>query len=340
MRNRIIIWTLLAMMVVSVLPALATAVDEESPIMVHLTGPFDIDARPITAKKPVRPDPVPDPDPDQTLPWGVDRIDAELALSTGSDIKVAVLDTGIDGDHPDLKDNVMGGVNFVPSGRKVDPNKWNDDNGHGTHVAGTIGALDNTIGVVGVAPNVHLYAVKVLDRKGSGYLDWVVAGIEWAVTNDMDVITMSLSVGVDVDGFEDACDAAYTAGIVIVAASGNDGSSVAWPAAYDSVIAVGATDSSDNIVYFSNYGPEVEMSAPGVGILSTWKDGGYNTISGTSMATPHVTGVVAIILSANSGFTPDQTRAMLAETADDLGTAGRDNYFGYGLVDAQLLVET
>ena len=333
MRNRIIIWTLLAIMVVSILPALATSVDEESPIMVHLTGPFDMDAKPDRVGKPPKDDPT--PDPVEVLPWGVERIGGGALANTGDAIKVAVIDTGIDGDHPDL--NVVGGINFVPSGRKLDTSKWNDDNGHGTHVAGTIAALDNEIGVIGVAPDVDLYAVKVLDRRGSGYISWVIGGIEWAIDNHMDVITMSLSIGSDVEGFEEVCDAAYAAGIVIVAASGNDGSTVDWPAAYDSVIAVGATDAGDNRASFSNYGSELEMSAPGVLIPSTWKDGGYNTISGTSMAAPHVTGVVAIILSANPGFTHEQARDMLNNTADDLGTAGWDIYFGHGLVDAQLL---
>ncbi|MGA1848192.1 MAG: S8 family peptidase [Thermoplasmatota archaeon] len=271
--------------------------------------------------------------PAQKLPWGVDRIDAELVSFTGKEIKVAVLDTGIDSDHPDL--NVAGGINFIQSGRTVDPSKWDDDNGHGTHVAGTIGALDNDIGVVGVAPGVSLYAVKVLDRRGSGSLTGVINGIKWAADNGMDIISMSLSTDYDYQELEDACDYAFNMGVVIVAAAGNDGSSVDYPAAYSSVIAVSATTSSDSLAYFSNRGNQIELSAPGVNIESTWIDGGYNTISGTSMACPHVSGVAALVLEWDGTLSPSGVRNSLRD-AENLGDdSGWDNFFGYGLVDAQ-----
>jgi subtilisin family serine protease len=133
---------------------------------------------------------------------------------------------------------------------------------------------------------------------------------------------------------QDASDAAYGANVLVVAASGNDGSTVDYPAAYDSVIAVGATDSSDNIAYFSNYGLELELSAPGVSIKSTWNDGAYNTISGTSMATPHVSGAAALAMEANPFMSVSEIRGLMQNTADDLGPAGFDYYFGFGLVDA------
>ncbi len=273
------------------------------------------------------------PQPTQKLPWGVDRIDAELVSFTGKEIKVAVLDTGIDRYHPDL--NVVGGINFIPSGRNIDPSKWDDDNGHGTHVAGTIGALDNDIGVVGVAPGVSLYAVKVLDRRGSGSLTGVIDGIKWAADNGMDIISMSLSTDYDYQELEDACNYAFNMGVVIVAAAGNDGSSVDYPAAYSSVIAVSATTSSDSLAYFSNRGAQIELSAPGVNIESTWVDGGYNTISGTSMACPHVSGVAALVLEWDGTLTPTSVRNSLRD-AENLGDdSGWDSYFGYGLVDAQ-----
>ncbi|OGH59803.1 MAG: hypothetical protein A2725_02180 [Candidatus Magasanikbacteria bacterium RIFCSPHIGHO2_01_FULL_33_34] len=281
--------------------------------------------------------------PPQVLDWGVDRIDAELSPNTGAGIKVAVIDSGIDMDHPDLIANLKGGVNFVSKGRlAADPNKWDDDNGHGTHVAGTIAATNNEIGVVGVAPNTELYAVKSLDSRGNGYLSDIIAGLEWAVANDMDVVNMSLGTTSDIQAFHDAIDAAYSAGVVLVAAAGNSGdgdpntNNVEYPAKYSSVIAVGATDVADNSPYWSSEGVEVEVSAPGVNILSTYKGGSYTTLSGTSMASPHVTGVIALLLESNPLLTPVQVRTTLQTTANDLGDIGHDNVYGYGLVDALL----
>lgn len=302
-------------------------------------------AKPENPGKPPKGEP--QPQPVEELPWGVDRIDADLVWNsdTGSGVKVAVIDTGIDGNHLDLAANLAGGVNFVASGkgapwaRIADPTRWDDDNGHGTHVAGTIAGVDNEIGVLGVAPGASLYAVKVLDKTGSGYLSDVISGIEWAINNNMDVINMSLGSSSDVQALHDASDAAFAAGIVVVAAAGNDyGGPVIYPAAYGSVIAVSATDSSNSLAGFSSVGAEVELAAPGVGILSTWNDGYYNTISGTSMAAPHVTGTVALVLSVNPNLTPVEVRTILHDTAEDLGTSGQDSYYGYGLVDAEAAV--
>ncbi|MHC4685690.1 MAG: S8 family peptidase [Planctomycetota bacterium] len=211
-----------------------------------------------------------EPPPSQQLPWGVDRIDAEWAWDTvtGAGAKVAVLDTGIDYKHPDLDDNCYGGVNVI------NPRKdYKDDNGHGTHVAGIIAAEDNDIGVVGVAPGAYLYGVKALDRNGSGWLSDIIAGLEWCVNNGMDIVNMSLGTNSDIQALHDACDAA-SAKVILVAAAGNDGGAVDYPAAYNSVIAVSATNISDGLAYFSSYGPEIEIAAPGVNILSTYKGGG------------------------------------------------------------------
>jgi subtilisin family serine protease len=276
--------------------------------------------------------------PAQQLPWGVDKIDAELSNHTGLGVTVCVVDTGIDKDHPDLQANIVGGKNFVAKGLTVDPAKWDDDNGHGTHVAGTVAAVDNTVGVVGVAPSASLLAAKVLNRQGSGYLSDVMAGVDYCVQNGAKVVSMSLGSNSDVQALHDAVDAAYASGVLLVAAAGNDyGGPVSYPAAYDSVIAVSATDSNNNLASFSNVGPEVELAAPGVSILSTYKDGGYATLSGTSMATPHVSGVAALAVQANPLMTNAEIRALLQSTADDLGAVGKDNLFGYGLVDAELL---
>jgi len=282
--------------------------------------------------------------PAETLEWGVNRVDADLAWATskGFGVNVAIIDTGIDKDHADLIDNLKGGVNFVSKSpaKPADPNKWDDDNGHGTHVAGIVAAVDNEIGVIGTAPEAYLWAVKVLDRNGSGYVSDVIDGITWAMNNGMQVINMSLGTASDIQAMHDAVDAAYAAGVVIVAAAGNSGdgdgstNEVIYPAKYSSVIAVAATAVDDSTPSWSAEGEEVELAAPGVSIRSTWNDGLYNTISGTSMASPHVAGVVALMLGAGV-LSPAEVRAALQATADDLGATGHDNFYGYGLVDAE-----
>ena len=296
----------------------------------------DVDAEVRSLGKPAIPpgqdkkDP-PEP-PVQALPWGVDRIDAEYAWATsrGAGIAVAVLDTGIDQDHPDLAANIAGGVNFVskPPWKPVDPSKWDDDNGHGTHVAGIIAAVNNDVGVVGVAPEADLYALKVLDKTGSGYISQIIAGLEWCADNGIDIANMSLGTDADIQSFQDACDAAEAAGVILVAAAGNDGADVDYPGAYDSVLAVAATDAADAVPYWSSPGSAVSIAGPGVSVYSTWKGDGYDTISGTSMAAPHITGTLALALAAG-------VSTSLCATADDLPPTGIDVYSGCGLVDAE-----
>ena len=270
----------------------------------------------------------------EELPWGVDRIDAELVhpYETGAGIKVAVIDTGIDLDHEDL--NVVANVTFVDETTSGD-----DDHGHGTHCAGIIAALDNEIGVIGVAPGALLYAVKVLDVDGSGYLSDVTAGIDWAIENGMQIISLSLGTNFDYQTLRDACDRASAAGILIVAAAGNDyrvrrgteRDTVDYPARYESVIAVGAIDGSDTKAYFSSTGVTLELVAPGVSIHSTDLNSSYTRMTGTSMACPHVVGVAALVLSANPGA---DVRTVLQSTSTDLGESGWDRWYGYGLVNA------
>jgi subtilisin len=281
--------------------------------------------------------PTPPAPPAQAVPWGVNRIDADLVwpTNTGVGIDVAIIDTGIDKDHPDLEDNLGSGVNFVSSKGKVNSGAWDDDNGHGTHCAGIVGAVDNTEGVIGVAPGVTLHAVKVLNRQGSGSYTDIISGIEWCIGNGIEVISMSLSGSTNLQALHDECVKAHNAGIVLVAAagnSGNDGSE--YPAAYDdAVIAVGATDSSDAHPSWSNHGSYVDLVAPGVAIPSTYKGGIYKELSGTSMACPHVAGTAALVLKAHSS-TPDEVQTCLQDTADDLWTSDPYNYYGDGLVDA------
>ncbi|MBW2543356.1 MAG: S8 family serine peptidase, partial [Deltaproteobacteria bacterium] len=274
--------------------------------------------------------------------WGVQHIRAEVSHASGNrgaGVRVAVLDTGIDYDHEELDGNYVAGRDFVFD----DDDPFDDSyNSHGTHVAGIIAAEENGIGVVGVAPEVDLFAVKVLDGAGFGLADWIIAGIEWAVLNGVEVINMSIE-GPDVQGLHDACDAAYAAGVILVAAGGNSLAGqgpVEFPAAYDSVIAVTATDPSDLPGRFAPVGEEVELAAPGVDVLSTVAGGGYDFLSGTSQAAPHVAGVAALsILSNTKDINGDgmvdheDVRLMLQTSAIDLGDAGRDEIYGFGLVD-------
>jgi len=277
--------------------------------------------------------------PMQVLPWGVNRIDAEKVWnSTSADlIKVAVIDTGIELSHPDLSANIKGGINTIDI--TISPN---DDNGHGTHVAGIIGALNNTIGVVGVGPKIDLYAVKVLNRNGSGFLSDVIEGIDWAVTNKIQVINMSLGTPSNIQSFHDAVIRAYNAGVVVVAAAGNDnGRPVNFPAAYPETIAVSATDSLDNVASFSSAGPEVDLAAPGVSIFSTYRGKTYRTLSGTSMASPHAAGAAALLMSVSSKCDTDlngvcsplEVKNRLELTAEDFGAVGHDNFYGAGIVN-------
>jgi subtilisin len=279
--------------------------------------------------------------PTEVLPWGIDRIDAELVWplgNTADPIRVGIIDTGISNKHPDLLANIKGGINTI------NPTKgWNDDNGHGSHVAGIVAALDNDIGVIGACPQIDLYAIKVLGANGSGFLSDVIEGIQWAIDNKMQVINLSLGTDSDIQSLHDAVIAAKNAGIVVVAAAGNSGGAVSFPAAYPEAIAVSATDQSDTLASWSSRGPEVDLAAPGVSIYSTYKGTGYATLSGTSMAAPHVTGAAALVLNTpvsaydlntNGKWDPDEVQKKLQDKAVDLGAAGKDNLYGWGLVNA------
>jgi subtilisin len=300
---------------------------------------------------PTPPDPGPTPPPppppgNQAIPWNISMVGADRVWSrvTGSGVKVAILDTGIDDDHPDL--SVSGGVSMVPG-----VTSWDDDHSHGTHCAGIVGARNNATGVVGVAPASELYAVKVLNGAGSGRLSWILAGMGWAETNNMDVASMSL--GSNVSSPDAPCTLAYQraaerleqAGCLVVAAAGNNGRDTAnpWvgnPARCAGFMAVAAVDRARNLANFSSRGPAslcgdcgVEISAPGVSISSTVPGGGLGTKSGTSMACPHVSGAAALLKELHPSWTPARIRARLRATAQDLGAPGNDPGFGSGLLD-------
>lgn len=251
----------------------------------------------------------------QETPWGINRVKAPAAWGTtrGKGVKVVVIDTGIDMTHPELSGILKGGWNAISTAAT-----FNDDNGHGSHVAGTIAAKDDDAGVVGVAPQVDLYGVKVLDENGSGTFDDVIAGMLWAVENKMEVANMSLGANSGNQALADAVEAMRKAGVILIAAAGNSGGSVGYPAAYPGAIAVAASDSKDKLASFSSRGPSVAVIAPGVAVKSTYMGGDYDTLSGTSMATPHVAGLTALYVATHKGATPEQARAALAAASTKL----------------------
>ena len=275
--------------------------------------------------------------PLQDLPWGIDRIEADIAWgdSNGTMINVAILDTGANLDHLDLIDNIKGNYNAI-SPRKSAA----DDHGHGTHVAGTIGAVNNAIGVIGVGPQINLYPVKVLDRKNQGSLSDILDGLQWCIDNNMQVVNMSFgSLGTN-QSFHDAIIAIHNAGIVQVAAAGNEGLStgaILYPAKYTETIAVSSVDSADQLAASSSWGTEIDLAAPGVQINSTSIDGLYTIKSGTSMATPHVTGTAALVLAVHGVLTPNEVKEKLKSTAEDLGLAVDKQ--GAGLIRADLAIQ-
>jgi subtilisin len=268
----------------------------------------------------------------QKTPWGIERVGAPKAWAKtrGDGIKVAVIDTGVDSKHPELK--VLGGYSAVEG-----DTSWEDGHGHGTHVSGTIAALDNTVGVVGVAPNVELYGVKVLNAKGEGTYATVIGGVQWAVENKMVIANMSLGGDETTEAFKDAMQAAADKGLTVVAAAGNNSGAVGYPAKYPSTIAVAASDSSDKGAYFSSRGPEVDVIAPGARIYSTFKGGGYSTLDGTSMASPHVAGLAALAAAATGARGIDAIRAALKSAATKLPGVSND-LNGAGMVSAEKLV--
>jgi subtilisin len=259
---------------------------------------------------------------------------------TGNGIKVGILDTGIDTSHEDL--TVKGGISFVP-----DVTSYNDDNGHGTHVAGIIAAKNNNIGVQGLAPNVQLFSIKVLDDQGFGQYSQIIDGIEWAAQQGLDIINLSLTGKESSYALKLAVDEAYKQGLYIVAASGNHSDSkfsedqtVYYPAKYESVIAVGAVNQYNKHPKFSGAGPELELVAPGVDIYSTYMSNSYETHTGTSMATPYVTAIYALYKEAFPLITTAELREKIQQRAQDLGAPGRDVNYGYGLIQAPELPDT
>ncbi|CAM3117667.1 S8 family peptidase [Paenibacillus lupini] len=265
--------------------------------------------------------------------WNLPSIETEKGwgLSKGNDkVIVAILDTGVQADHPDLKGKLLDGTNIVDADAAP-----NDDVGHGTHVAGIIGAsVNNGEGVAGISWYNKIMPVKVLDSSGAGSTYSVAQGIIWATDHGAKVINMSLGNYAQAEFLHDAIKYAYDHDVVMVAASGNDNTDrPGYPAAYPEVFAVAATDASNNKASFSNFGDYIDVAAPGDSIASTYPGSQYAALSGTSMASPHVAALAGLIRSINPDLNNEEVMEIMRKSAVDLGNKGKDNYFGYGLID-------
>jgi major intracellular serine protease len=284
------------------------------------------------------------------IPKGVTMIKAPefwKASNKGEEVVVAILDTGCQVDHPDLKGRIVGGRNFSTDDGG-DPNKFSDGAGHGTHVAGTIAAIENEAGVVGVAPQVKLLIVKVLNNQGSGSYEDIIKGIDYATQwkgqkgERVRVISMSLGGPMDVPELHNAIKRAVAQEIVVVCAAGNEGDGnadtkeTAYPGAYPEVIQVGAVDFKGKFSKFTNTNDQVDLVAPGEKIVSTYPGNKYASLSGTSMATPHVSGAVALIINqAEKAFRRKLTESEIyAQLCKHTVSLGHDKWAeGNGLVD-------
>jgi major intracellular serine protease len=257
----------------------------------------------------------------------------------GKGICIAVLDTGTPKNHPDLMHN----IDLAKSRSFIDGEDiWDTFHGHSTHVGGTIAAIDNHFGIVGVAPETTLVTIKVLGKNGRGSSDSIKKGLDYCLKIKPDVVNMSLGSPTPLPDIHNSIKNLKNVGITIVAAAGNDGKEeIMYPANYEEVIAVGSYGSNilKNRSSFSNYGDTLDILAPGEEILSTYLNGQYAVLSGTSMATPVVSGVIALMLSytkmRNIHLTPDNIKELLIKTAIDVGPRGFDKHTGYGVVNPE-----
>jgi subtilisin family serine protease len=273
----------------------------------------------------------------QIIPWGVKSINAPALWSkvTGKGVKVAVMDSGINFKHPDFGKNLMAGYNAIdPTQPPI------DDYGHGTLVSGVIAAQNNSIGIVGVAPDVELYPVKVLDKYGEGDISAIASGVDWCIKNKIQIINMSFAIDEDKPLLCSSIKKAIDAGIIVVASASNTyGGDAGYPASYDNVISVTAVDEDFKIGKTAPRG-KIDFSAPGVSIVSTSSDGDYEEFSGTSLAAPHITGLIALMLQdpqnfelpKDKGYAYKDIYKVLKGLSKDLGQKGKDSTFGEGFV--------
>jgi thermitase len=276
------------------------------------------------------------PDADIDAPEGWDLAGLQAFPSSGG-VKVGIVDTGIDQTHPDLAGKAAGCATSYNTGLLIHNGVCPDDNGHGSHVSGTISAnTNNAQGVAGVAFNSPIVMCKALaTAAGTGLTSDIANCIHWVAGQGVKVISMSLGGG-DNATLKAAVQQAYNNGngVLLVAAAGNDGdATLNYPAAYSEVVSVAATDNKDHRASFSNANSDVEIAAPGVNVESTYAGGLYMQLSGTSMATPHVAGVAAVIADLNPTASAATLRSKLDASVDDIGAAGRDTSFGFGRVN-------
>ena len=273
--------------------------------------------------------------------WGPQIINAGTAwdkVDPGrrANVTIALLDTGINASHEDLQNSIVPGYDFVNN-----DNDPSDGQGHGTHVAGIAAAIvNNGKGIAGIAGGSKIMGVKILDDSGSGSTSNIINGIKYAADHGAKVISMSLGGPGTSSAMQDAVNYAINRGVSVVAAAGNNNGQVTMPGNCNGVITVGAIDSTGGRANYSNYGPEMDVAAPGSNILSTYNvnSSNYTSLSGTSMATPAVAGVVALVRAANPDLTPASVSNILQQSAVDKGDPGFDNYYGYGLTDASRAV--
>jgi subtilisin family serine protease len=286
-------------------------------------------------------------DPLRSQQWGLDMVESDAAHQTdrGSGAVVAVVDSGVDAGHPDLQGRLLPGHDFVDN-----DDTPQDGNGHGTHVTGIIAAnAGNGVGVSSVAPGAKVMPIRVLDNNGDGDVARVVEGIDYAVSHGAEVINLSLGPDVPLVGSDDsysaAIDRALDRGVIVVAAAGNDGvPTCEQPSGQGRLLCVGSVDKRGMRSFFSSFGQGLGVTAPGGSsvpvqgedILSTWNDGGYETLAGTSQAAPHVSGVAALLVS--KGLRGQAAVKRILATARDAGTPGPDPQYGAGIVDARAAV--
>nr|QHB15709.1 serine alkaline peptidase preproprotein [Virgibacillus natechei] len=273
---------------------------------------------------------------EQTVPWGIDYIGKAAAHQLGifgKGIRVGIIDSGIK-PHKDLK--VSGGINILDNSEN-----YFDGYGHGTWVAGIIGALDNSYGLLGVASDADLYSIKVLKNDGKGLISDVVTGIEWAIENKMNIVNFSLQTNVETDILRKAIKKANENDILLVASSGNMGGTkkddtVTYPAAYDEVISVAAINKNGERYVHSSTGKRIDISAPGELVYTTVQSGLYFTLNGTSMSAPHVSGVAALVLQNNPKLNIEEIRKILVKSTKPLGNP---HLYGKGLIDVQKAIK-
>lgn len=270
------------------------------------------------------------------IDYGVRLVGAPLEWkeTMGEGIRVGIIDTGVCTSHPDLCSRIKDGINFTNEDRAT----FCDHSGHGTHVSGIVCAEKNGSGVVGVAPKADLYVAKAFDKSGKTNYPAIEKSLIWLADKKVDVINMSFSSSYATPRYSEAIRTIKRLGITMICAAGNDGekSTIGYPANFNDTIAVSAVDINKHIAEFNSVGTAAEISAAGINIFSTYLDDGYAILSGTSMATPIITGAVAILqakgmMRYGRRLTPDEIRLLLNIYTEDLSGSGKDDRYGYGL---------